>query len=51
MPDPQLLFAYCCARLGIDPHDLEQLRGAGDVAVLARHALAREHATRETNEG
>ena len=33
MPDPQLLFAYCCARLRIDPHD-ERGMTTTEVAVV-----------------
>jgi hypothetical protein len=32
--------------LGVNPHDLEVLLAPIDVAVLTRHALALEHATR-----
>ena len=33
IPDPRLLFAYCCARLGIDPHD-ERGMTTTEVAVI-----------------
>ena len=33
IPDPYLLFAYCCARFGIDPHD-EQGMTTTEVAVV-----------------
>lgn len=33
MPDPRLLFAYCCARLGIDPYD-ERGMTTTEVAVI-----------------
>lgn len=32
-PDPRLLFAYCCARLGIDPRD-ERGMTTTEVAVI-----------------
>jgi hypothetical protein len=34
------------AALGVDLDDLQVLRGLGDVAHVAGHLLAREHATR-----
>ena len=33
VPDPRILFAYCCARLGIDPHD-ERGMTTTEVAVI-----------------
>ena len=33
VPNPRLLFAYCCARLGIDPHD-ERGMTTTEVAVI-----------------
>ena len=33
VPDPRVLFAYCCARLGIDPRD-EQGMTTTEVAVI-----------------
>ena len=33
VPDPRLLYAYCCARLGIDPQD-ERGRTTTEVAVI-----------------
>ena len=33
VPDPRLLYAYCCARLGIDPQD-ERGMTTTEVAVI-----------------
>ena len=40
MPDPKLLFGYCCARLGIDPHD-ERGMTTTEVAVIVRGNVLR----------